>query len=262
MKSLLSFPIVFSFVSILSPLQGVIEHQGVIGGPFHGIGRDDSGQVLNQVGAFADFAVPRGIVGESSELTLGPDGESSLSAYLRLDDGTLTVLKAEELNWSTDSKEISIADGFAKATQVTHKSRVAINLSSHGYTTRVFIRINPSQSISEAMAASGLTRALALSTPVEGAEGWLSSPWFGKFYNGGNSWIMHEDFGWIFVPVSNQSNLWYWHPKQEWVWTGPQIHPHLFRNKDGTWLYFMKEALPRKVFYNYDTQNFEEQSSE
>ena len=50
--------------------------------------------------------------------------------------------------------------------------------------------------------------------------------------------------------------------QQEWVWTGPQIHPHLFRNKDGTWLYFMKEALPRKVFYNYDTQNFEEQSSE
>ena len=65
MKSLLSFPIVFSFVSILTSLQGVIEHQGVIGGPFHGIGRDDSGQVLNQVGAFADFAIPTGIVGES-----------------------------------------------------------------------------------------------------------------------------------------------------------------------------------------------------
>lgn len=262
MKSLLCFPIVFSFLSILSPLQSAIEHQGLIGGSFHGIGRDDSGQVLNQVGAFADFAVPTGIVGESSERTLGPDGESSLSAYLRLDDGTLTVLKAEELNWSTESKEISIADGFAKATQVTKKARVSINLSAQGYTTRVFIRLDPGQSVSEAMASSGLTRALALATPMEGAEGWLSSPWFGNFYNAGNNWIMHENYGWVYVPVTNHSNLWYWHPKQEWVWTGPQLHPHLFRNKDGTWLYFMKEALPRKVFYNYETQNFEEQFSE
>ena len=108
MKSLFSQPIILLFVFIFSSLQGAIENQGVIGGPFHGIGGDDSGQVLNQVGAFADFAVPTGIVGESSDRTLGPNGESSLSAYLRLDDGTLTVLKAEELNWSTESKEFPL----------------------------------------------------------------------------------------------------------------------------------------------------------
>ena len=84
MKSLLSFPIVFSFVSILSPLQGAIEHQGVIGGPFHGIGRDDSGQVLNQVG-ISQFCCPYRNC-ENHDRTLGPNGESSLSAYLRLDD--------------------------------------------------------------------------------------------------------------------------------------------------------------------------------
>ena len=72
---------------------------------------------------------------------------------------------------------------------------------------------------------------------------------------------MHENYGGFMFP-SLIIQILVRHPKQEWVWTGPQIHPHLFRNKDGTWLYFMKEALPRKVFYNYDTQNFEEQSSE
>ena len=260
MKSSLSFPIVLSLVLIFSSLQGAIEHQGVIGGPFHGIARDDTGEVVNQVGAFADFAVPTGIIGSSSESELHPKQKSTLSAHLRLDDGTLTLLKAEDLDWSTKSSQISIADGFAQATQVTKKARVAINLSAEGYSTRIFIRLDPGQSISEAIKSSGLTRALAQSTPVEGAEGWLTSPWFGTFYDAGKNWIMHENYGWLYVPVSDNPSLWYWHPKQEWVWTGPQVHPHLYRNKDGTWLYFMKEALPQRVFYNYDTRSFEKSS--
>ena len=90
MKSLLSFLLYFLFDIHIPHYRGVeLKSQGS-GGPFHGIGRDDSGQVLNQVGAFADFAVPTGIVGESSDRTLGQDGESSLSAYLRLDDAFLS----------------------------------------------------------------------------------------------------------------------------------------------------------------------------
>ena len=262
MKKLNCFPIIFiSFLSHMIVF-GAIENQGVIGGPFHGISRDASGQVLNQVGAFAEFTVPTGIVGESGKHTLSSKDKTALSAYLRLDDGTLTVLKSSELEWSTTSTDISIANGFAETTQVTEKARVSINLSAEGFTTRIFIRMDPGESMAEAMANSGLSRALAQSTPVEGANGWLSSPWFGKFYNAGNNWIMHQNHGWIYVPVTNTPNLWYWHPQQEWVWTGPQIHPHLFRNKDGAWLYFMKEALPRKILYNYETQKFEEQSSQ
>jgi hypothetical protein len=260
MKSLICFPIVFLFAIFHSISLGAIENQGVIGGPFHGIGRDASGQVLNQVGAYADFAVPTGIIGEAGKRTLSSKDKTALTAYLRLDDGTLTVLQPNELEWSSSSSDISIADGFAETTQVTDKARVSLNLSAEGFTTRVFIRLDPGESIADAMANSGLARALAQSTPVEGAEGWFSSPWFGNFYNAGNNWIMHENYGWVHVPVTNTPNLWYWHPNHEWVWTGPQIHPHLFRNKDGTWLYFMKEALPRKILYNYETQDFEKVS--
>lgn len=262
MKNLNCFPIVFFFAFFHSIIFGAIENQGVIGGPFHGIGRDASGQVLNQVGAYADFAVPTGIIGEAGKRTLSSKDKTALSAYLRLDDGTLTILQPNELEWSSSSSDISIADGFAETTQVTDKARVSLSLSAEGFTTRVYIRLDPGESITEAMANSGLTRALAQSAPVEGAEGWFSSPWFGNFYNAGNNWIMHENYGWVHIPVTNTPNLWYWHPNHEWVWTGPQIHPHLFRNKDGTWLYFMKEALPRKILYNYQTQDFEEQSSE
>ena len=260
MKSPISFPIILFLALSQFFSFGAIENQGVIGGPFHGVGRDSSGQVLNQVGAFADFAVPTGIIGEASKLTLSSQEKSALSAYLRLDDGTLTALNPSELEWSTNSSDLSIADGFAQTTQVTEKARVSINLSAEGFTTRVFIRLDPGESIAAAMASSGLTRALAQSTPIDGAVGWLSSPWFGKFYNAGNNWIMHDNYGWVYVPVINNANLWYWHPQQEWVWTGPQIHPHLFRNKDATWLYFMKEALPQKVFYNYESQSFEKSS--
>jgi hypothetical protein len=260
MNNLICFPIVFFFALFHSITFGAIENQGVIGGSFHGINRDASGQVLNQVGAFADFAVPSGIVGKAGKSTLSSKEKSALSAYLRLDDGTLTVLQPNELEWSTSSTDISIADGFAETTQVTDKARVSINLSAEGFTTRVYIRLDPGETIADALSNSGLHQALSQSTQVGGAEGWLDSSWFGKYYNAGNNWIMHENYGWIYVPVLNQPNLWYWHPQQEWVWTGPQVHPHLFRNKDATWLYFMKEALPQKVFYNYETKDFEKAS--
>jgi hypothetical protein len=258
MKVIQCFPIFLFFALICSSSLASIQNQGVIGGPFQGINRDASGQVLNQVGAFAEFAVPTGIIGESGKRTLSSNDRSLLSGYLRLDDGTLTKLNPGDISLSTDSSEISIADGFAETNQVTDKARVSITLEAEGFTTRIFIRLDPGESIPEAIASSGLTRALAQSTSIEGTEGWLTSPWFGTFYDAGKNWIMHENYGWLYVPVTNHSNLWYWHPQHEWVWTGPQIHPHLFRNKDGTWLYFMKEALPQKIFYNYDTQNFEQ----
>ena len=139
MKKLNCFPIIFiSFLSHIIVF-GAIENQGVIGGPFHGISRDASGQVLNQVGAFAEFTVPTGIVGESGKNTLSSKDKTALSAYLRLDDGTLTVLKSSELEWSTTSTDISIANGFAETTQVTEKARVSINLSAEGFTTRISV---------------------------------------------------------------------------------------------------------------------------
>ena len=256
MKSFHLF-LVLCFALIHSLLNGSIENEGVIGGPFHGIGRDSTGHIVNQVGAFADFVVTSGIIGESDRRTLSADQNSSLSAYLRLDDGTLTLLRADELEWSTGSTAISLEEGIAHATQVTKKARVSINLSAKGYTTRIFIRLDPGETAPEAIQNSGLTRALAQSTPMEGAEGWFSSPWFGNFYNSGNSWIMHQNHGWLYVPAMENTNLWYWHPRQEWVWTGPQIYPHLYRNKDGAWLYFFKEALPRKVFFNQQTNHME-----
>ena len=36
--------------------------------------------------------------------------------------------------------------------------------------------------------------------PIQDAEGWWNSPWFGSFFiNDDHRWILHAEFGWLFI---------------------------------------------------------------
>jgi len=236
-----------------------IEHSGFLGGPFHGVSRDLSGSIVNRVGPDADLVETVSLAAGTSQGTI-VDGESTqLQAALRLDDGTITKLLPQDVEWSTESSNLSIVDGFATAQEVSHRSRVTVFATAEGFSATVFIRLAPGQSPKDAVDEIDLPQALADSIDT-GMPGWKNSHWFGTFYKGDNNWIHHAQHGWLYAAGGDASSAWLWSPKQEWLWTGPGIYPHLYRNSDAAWVYFMAPALPRKVYYNHSTQGFEEEN--
>ena len=105
-------------MSFTLSLNAEIQHSGFLGGPFHGVSRDVSGSIVNRVGTAADLVDTIGLVAHS-DLRSIEDGESAhLQAALRLDDGTITKINARDVQWSTESDKLSIADGLATARNV------------------------------------------------------------------------------------------------------------------------------------------------
>ena len=234
-----------------------IENNGFLGGPFHGVSRDATGSVVNRVGLVADLVETLGLVTHSTPRNL-EDGESAnLQATLRLDDGTITQLNPEGVKWSTESSNLLIADGLATAKDVGERVRVAIVASVDGFSATIFLRLKPGQAPAEAVKELELPGALAHAVDLE-LPGWKESNWFGTFYHGENNWIHHTQHGWLYAAGGDASSAWLWSPQQKWLWTGPGIYPHLYRNKDSAWLYFIIPALPRKIYYNHSDQIFED----
>jgi hypothetical protein len=245
-------------VCISASAYAEIEHSGFLGGPFHGVSRNVSGAIVNRVGPLADLAETVSLTAGSSRSKI-TDGESSqLQAALRLDDGTITKLLPQDVQWSSESASLLIADGFATADQVSENARVAVLATADGFSATLFIRLVPGQSSEDAVVVGELPLSLA-SAVNSNMPGWKNSNWFGSFYTVGNNWIHHAQQGWLYAAGGDATSAWLWSPKQEWLWTGPGIYPHLFRSSDATWIYFMAPALPRKIYYNHTTEGFEEE---
>lgn len=235
-----------------------IQHTGFLGGPFHGVSRDASGKIVNQAGPTADLVDTIGLVA-NVDISGIVEGESAhLQAALRLDDGTITRLNPLDVEWSSESDQLSITDGLVTARNVAQRTKVAILASADGYSATVFLRLKPGQTPEDAVDQLELPQALANAVDLE-LPGWQQSEWFGTFYKGENNWIHHAQHGWLYAAGGDESSAWLWSPKQEWIWTGPGIYPHLYRNADASWIYFVVPALPRKVYYNHSTQIFEEE---
>ena len=240
------------FALLATSAFSAIEHQGVIGGAFTGISTDASFHIVNQVGPIADFAVPTGLSAKAEKNSLFSGESSKLGAVLRLDDGTVTRLPDSVVRWSSSSERISIAGDLATATVISKRARVSVQASAHGLTAVLFIKLNPDSVLEGSALPSALADAVKLSQP-----GWRNSSWFGSFYVAGDKWIHHQNHGWLYSAGSGQNSVWLWSPTQKWLWTGPGIYPHIYRNNDATWLYFILQALPRKVYFNHSTKTIE-----
>ncbi len=251
------FPLAISLLAAGSSL-AEIQHSGFLGGPFHGVSRDASGMVVNRVGPIADLVETIGLVAHADLNKLEGGQSAHLQAALRLDDGTITRLSAQEVQWTSESAQLSIADGLATAQTVAERARVAIVANVGGYSATVYLRLLPGQTPQDALQGFELPEALADAVDLE-LPGWKESPWFGAFYQGKDNWIHHARHGWLYAAGGDASSAWLWSPRQEWLWTGPGIYPHIYRNSDASWIYFMVPALPRKIYYNQSTQSFEEE---
>lgn len=178
-----------------------------------------------------------------------------LRADLVLDDGTVTQLPSSEINWTTQASSVSIENDLATAFQVSKRMIVSMQATAHGFTATFFIRLKPGENASSALAGAGLP---ALSNSINLSQsGWKRSSWFGDYFRGNENWIHHQKHGWLYSVAADGNSLWLWTPHQRWIWTSPGIYPHIYRNKDGAWLYFMAKSQVDRGYYNQSTKAFE-----
>jgi hypothetical protein len=90
--------------------------------------------------------------------------------------------------------------------------------------------------------------------PLESAQGWWGSDWFGTFYNGVESgWILHQDLGWLYPSPSVIGGVWLWKDSFGWLWTDQQKFPFLFSENSQAWLYYYGVLNQRRLLFDYGT---------
>jgi len=238
-------------------LAGEVLNNANIGDPFFGINRHTSSSTVNQVGFFSQFLTPQKLLLRSEHTTLYTGESSRLDSVIRFDDGTLSSISASDISWSVSDSQISIQNDFAKAEVVSSNTRVLVEGKFGNLKAKVFIRVKSGSSnlIND---ENVLKEKSALSDSIDMIQnGWKKSNWFGAYFNSDDNWIYHQHHGWLFSFSNLQNSLWLWSPSQKWLWTNSDVYPHLFRHKDGDWLYFISQALPRKFYYNQSTKKLE-----
>ncbi|MEL0099022.1 MAG: hypothetical protein VW907_05660 [Opitutae bacterium] len=243
-------------LSIHIPVFAEVEHRGFVGGPFHGTIQDEKRAVTVQVGPSADLIVPNGLIAHTEQNQVPSGGLTSIHASVLLDDGTYTVLDPSVVDWSFSQPGLSVENGSLLTELFPKRTMVRVQASAEGFSTNftVFILADDGQVAQEQ--SESLPETLRSAIELE-AKGWKESEWFGVFYNAKNGWLYHAAHGWIHVAEGGPDATWFWNEQNQWVWTGKNIYPHLYRDRDAAWLYFFKQALPEKVFYNHKTQEFE-----
>ena len=82
MRSLVQSSLLGSVFLFGFSLFAEIEHQGIVGGPFHGYASDDTNQTRVQIGPLADFNVPDGLSARSLNNRIPSGGSAGLEASL------------------------------------------------------------------------------------------------------------------------------------------------------------------------------------
>lgn len=244
------------FLSIHLLVSAEVDHRGILGGPFHGTIQDQQKVVSVQVGPIADLILPNGLIARTEQSQVPSGGGTTLHASVLLDDGTHTVLDPGLVDWSFSQSGLSVEEGVLLAELFPKRTMIRVQASAEGFSTSftVFILADDGQVAQEQ--SESLPEALRTTIELE-AKGWKESEWFGVFYDAQNGWLYHVAHGWIHVAEGGPDATWFWNEENQWVWTGKNIYPHLYRDRDAAWLYFFKQALPEKVFYNHNTQEFE-----
>ncbi len=237
-------------------LLGEVEHYGFLGVPFNGYGQDDRTEVMVQYGSTADLSVPDSLSAYSQTSSLPAGGSSNLNVSLLLDDSTITMLDPKLVEWSVSNTALQIRDGSMLAESLPERTTVRVRARAEGFSASLTIFILPR----EKPVSDHLPQSLRSAIELE-AKGWKESDWFGAFYDAENGWLYHAHQGWIHVSEGGLGATWFWSSGNQWVWTEENVYPHLYRNRDSAWLYFFKEALPAKIFYNHKTETMERLSS-
>ena len=90
---------------------------------------------------------------------------------------------------------------------------------------------------------------------IEEQGGWQISPWFASFRRYEQGWIFHADLNWLYAYAGESGDVWLWSQDHGWLWTGPDVYPHLFNHGTANWFYFLKKQDGKAHFYDYSTES-------
>ena len=86
---------------------------------------------------------------------------------------------------------------------------------------------------------------------------WYDSPWFGKFFWEGASWLYHNPLGWMYIHPASNDSFWLWHQNlKAWLWTNKDLFPQAYSGTELKWLYFHLDSQDVRIF-DYDHQTWD-----
>jgi hypothetical protein len=97
---------------------------------------------------------------------------------------------------------------------------------------------------------------------VDAGGGWKYLPWFGYFSDRWERWIYHLQHGWLYPLGASDASLWlYPFPDNGlgWHWTSRAIYPWIYSYEGGTWMYYLRDSVGPRWFFNWSTQQWQTQ---
>jgi hypothetical protein len=85
---------------------------------------------------------------------------------------------------------------------------------------------------------------------------WYEQDGFGVFYLQDNSWIFHQDLGWLYTSA-DEDGFWIWNDQLGWTWTRFDIYPYLWKDDTNAWIHYLLTNETDRVFYNASTDSLD-----
>ncbi|MFC1453119.1 hypothetical protein ACFLSJ_07250 [Verrucomicrobiota bacterium] len=89
-------------------------------------------------------------------------------------------------------------------------------------------------------------------------DGWRYSAWLGYFNTDSGLWIYHTEHGWMYTAGASSTSIWFYTPDMEWLWSGENTYPYLYRHSDQSWLWYMEGTTGPRQFANLNTGLWEQ----
>ena len=85
---------------------------------------------------------------------------------------------------------------------------------------------------------------------------WYWLHWFGYFSASGDTWIYHDDHGWMSATGSSTDSIWLWTTATGWLWTSETIYPHLYVHNEDSWVWYEPGSSSPRWFYDFTFKNW------
>ena len=104
---------------------------------------------------------------------------------------------------------------------------------------------------------SSNVRAVAWQGAVDMSGGWKWTPWFGFLNDTHAPWHFHPEHGWFYSASQTDLDCWIWTTDLGWLWISRDVYPNIYRQQDGSWLFYERDTAPFRWFFNYASNEWE-----
>ncbi len=87
-------------------------------------------------------------------------------------------------------------------------------------------------------------------------DGWKWSEWFGVYNDVSLPWVIHGDFGWIYIGGDSVDDFWFWTHDLGWIWTGDSTFPFAYQFEEDSWLWFLVGQSDPQWYYDFGSDSW------